>query len=133
MNGGPIDAALERALFKRFWTWLGVVGSIVIAAVTAISVLVSQFVVYAAKETATRQIDELNGKLRARPSPAQYALDVQMHDLRSAGKQDAPGLPRPRNHSASLAIFLRVSPLRRRAMLSFTLGDVQQRASAKAD
>jgi hypothetical protein len=48
----PIDAELERALFKRFWTWLGVVGSIVIAAVTTISVLVSQIVVYTARETA---------------------------------------------------------------------------------
>jgi hypothetical protein len=37
-----IDAELERALFKRFWTWLVAVGSIVVVVVSGFSVIVSQ-------------------------------------------------------------------------------------------
>jgi hypothetical protein len=60
----PIDAELERALFKRFWTWLGIVGVFVMAAVTAISVLVSQYLIITAKETANKQIEHFETRLK---------------------------------------------------------------------
>jgi hypothetical protein len=40
----PIPAELERALFKRFWTWLAIVGTIVIVVVSGFSVIASQLV-----------------------------------------------------------------------------------------
>lgn len=64
-----IDADLERALFKRFWSWLAIVGSFVIAAVTAISVLVSQVLLLTAKSAseraAQRELDQLSNKISA--------------------------------------------------------------------
>jgi len=63
----PISAELERALFKRFWSWLAIVGSIVIAAVTAISVLVSQYLLLTAKssseQAAQRALEQLSNKI----------------------------------------------------------------------
>jgi hypothetical protein len=60
----PLSAEIERALFKRFWVWLGIVGSVVIVAVSAISVLVSNVVVYTAKDEASKQIAELKEQLK---------------------------------------------------------------------
>ena len=38
----PLSAEVERALFKRFWTWLAIVGTVVIAVVSGFSVIASQ-------------------------------------------------------------------------------------------
>jgi hypothetical protein len=62
-----ISAELERALFKKFWAWLAIVGSIVIAAVTAVSVLVSQYLLLTAKssseQAAQRELEQLSNKI----------------------------------------------------------------------
>jgi hypothetical protein len=63
----PISAELERALFRRFWAWLGIVGTLIIAAVTAVSVLVSQVLLLTAKssseEAAQRELAQLSNKI----------------------------------------------------------------------
>jgi hypothetical protein len=65
----PISAELERALFKRFWAWLGIVGTLIIAAVAAISVLVSQVLLQTAKssseDAANRELAALSNKIAA--------------------------------------------------------------------
>ena len=52
-----IPPELERALFIKFWTWLGIVGTLIIAAVAAISVLVSQTLLLTAKSTSETAVD----------------------------------------------------------------------------
>ena len=54
----PINAELERALFKRFWTWLAIVGSVVIIVVSGFSVIVSQAVSYVVRERVEVKVNE---------------------------------------------------------------------------
>jgi hypothetical protein len=56
----PLSAELERALFKRFWTWLAVVGSVVIVVVTGFSVLASQVVSSLIDTRVQKAIDSIN-------------------------------------------------------------------------
>ncbi len=59
----PIPLALERALFVRFWIWLGIVGSLIFAGVTAISILVAQNLSAVSESAALKAIDRLTGKI----------------------------------------------------------------------
>ncbi|MBH5372258.1 hypothetical protein [Bradyrhizobium glycinis] len=66
--GVQLDPQVERALFITFWKWLGIVGSLVVAAVTAVSVLVSQVVLETARSSseseARKRLDELSARIK---------------------------------------------------------------------
>lgn len=57
----PISAEVERALFKRFWAWLGVVGSIVIVVTSGVSVLLSQAASSLIDTRVSAAIEKING------------------------------------------------------------------------
>jgi hypothetical protein len=57
----PIDAELERALFKRFWGWLAIVGTVVIVVVSGFSVIASQFVSSIIDNRVEVAIEKING------------------------------------------------------------------------
>ncbi|MGL3111925.1 hypothetical protein [Bradyrhizobium sp. BR 1432] len=55
----PIPAELERALFKRFWAWLAIVGTIVIVVVSGFSVIASQLVASLVDDRVKVAIDKI--------------------------------------------------------------------------
>jgi hypothetical protein len=55
----PINAELERALFKRFWTWLAIVGSVVFVFVSGFSVIASLAINSLVNERVTLAIEKV--------------------------------------------------------------------------
>src|SRR4051812_30024993 len=55
----PINAELERALFKRFWTWLAIVGSVVFVFVSGFSVIASLAINSLVNERVTVAIEKI--------------------------------------------------------------------------
>jgi hypothetical protein len=63
----PISAELERALFRRFWLWLGVVGSIVLVVVSGFSIIASSVAATAVDtryKDALKNIENLEARYR---------------------------------------------------------------------
>ncbi len=57
----PISAEVERALFKRFWTWLAVVGTLVFVVVSGFSVIASQLITSLISDKVSAATDKING------------------------------------------------------------------------
>jgi hypothetical protein len=85
----PISAELERALFKRFWSWLAIVGSVVIVVVSGVSVIVAQAVNYIVSERVDTVLNKISDLEKRALDSAFKTADAQARSSNAAGIAEA--------------------------------------------